>query len=324
MSSHLREFLAEQLPIIDKILAEQAVGIARRPFHAASMFVSECIVEIEGCSKDDFLEQSWFGDLLLWVHDWYGDRYGQAPLRSKDRVAPGLVLLFGTPFKLSVPLTLTEPGALPDTVWVIFPTNVQPGEAVLDWIVGPPNIERLTSGERLELEKDVCSVASSTRALDVNLMTADLDSAMARQLAASISAHISSGVDGIVSLEGSRLSLSVWELFMAVEKALKVVLHQRVGDAPSTHNLDDLLTQAYSHGLPSIDPLILAALPTASEAIRHRYGEVGAPTANSAVHVYRTALTVVEICACSLTRVVEFRDARFLIRKLPWARSGAS
>jgi len=107
-----------------------------------------------------------------------GDRYGQAPLRSKDRGAPGLVLLFGTPFKLGVPLgvplTLTEQGALPDTVWVIFPTNVQPGEAVLDWIVGPPNLERLTADERSELEKDICSVAS--RSLDVNLMTADLGS----------------------------------------------------------------------------------------------------------------------------------------------------
>jgi|CXWL01.1.fsa_nt_gi HEPN domain-containing protein len=319
MAERFREVLAENLHVIDGILAEQAVDIPSRPFQATCMFITECIVEIEGDNKEKFLEKSWFPDLFQWVLEWYEVRYGEAALRSKERPAAGFVLLFGTPFRLNIPLTITVPGAQADIVELNFLTNIWPNEAVLSWLVGAPNIDRLDSNQRSALEHDISAVGSITRSLCTNLIMADL-SKTAQQLSSSIPTHITNCVDGIVSLEGIRRSLSMWELFMAVEKVLKVFLHQRNGVAAKTHSLSELFRASYANGLPLIDPVLIQALPESAEAIQQRYGERNPPTVEEGTVMYRSALAVMELCARSLSRNAMLKDGRFFIRRLPWAR----
>lgn len=320
MPDQFREILAEQLAVIDIMLAEQAIALSMRPFHATCMFITECIVEIEGRSKENFLDQDWFGDIFRWVREWYEDRYGRVPLESKERHAPALIMIYGTPFKLNIPLTITQPGPFPDTIRLIFPTTIHPNENVHAWIAGPPNLDLLGSDQNLELMGELSSIASATRSMCVNLMMAEL-SPVAQKLSESIPTHFANCVDGIISLERTRLCISIWELFMAVEKAFKVFLHQRVGEAPYTHDINDLFKRAIAHGLLPIDLSVIHSLPGASEAIRQRYGETKPPTVDRAVEMYRNALTVSEVCARSLSRLELLGDGYFLIRKLPRAFS---
>ena len=51
----MQSIVREQLTIIDEILAKRGTPLGQRSFEAAVLFVNECIVEIEGDTKDDFL-----------------------------------------------------------------------------------------------------------------------------------------------------------------------------------------------------------------------------------------------------------------------------
>jgi hypothetical protein len=48
------------------------------------MFVSECIVEICGDSKEDFFKKPWFKEIYSVIDTWYLDRYGKREAREGD------------------------------------------------------------------------------------------------------------------------------------------------------------------------------------------------------------------------------------------------
>ena len=58
-----KEAIKENLPVIDEVLAKLQIGLRDRPFRASILFISKCIVEISGDSKDKFLTKPWFKTL---------------------------------------------------------------------------------------------------------------------------------------------------------------------------------------------------------------------------------------------------------------------
>ena len=48
----MHSFIREQLAAFDEILAKRETPLTQRPLEAASLFVKECIIKIEGDTKD--------------------------------------------------------------------------------------------------------------------------------------------------------------------------------------------------------------------------------------------------------------------------------
>lgn len=316
-NTELEQVLAEELVWIDEVLAEQGVAPARRVLPAAVLFVSECVKDIKGGSKDGYLDQPWFRTIYKDVEAWYAERFGKPRRRSGASTATALVLIFQTPFKLSLPLSYTTVEREGETAWVHFPDRVHADEQVLNWIVAPPNLNGLRSEERSSLRQVVAAIAGDTRALHIELTTADLDASV-RRLAAGILSHLEKACDDICSLEPPRLSLALWELHLAVEKSFKVFLYQRTGSASKIHPVGELCRAAEAAGLPPVDPSIVSGLTDAKDANRHRYGEIEPPSVKHAYDVYRRSVTVGLHCARALQRQYTLRDARILVRKPPW------
>ena len=67
---------------IDEHLAELRVPIPDRILQAALLFVEHNILEIEGDSKDDFIDKVWFQTIYRTIHEWYKERYGAAAKRT--------------------------------------------------------------------------------------------------------------------------------------------------------------------------------------------------------------------------------------------------
>jgi HEPN domain-containing protein len=319
MAREFREVLAEQLETIDRILAQRELAVSQRPLEAAYIFATECMF-VDGEPVKDPFEERWFGDVVKWTQQWYVTRYGARRVQAEEHTVPGLMLIFNTPFKLAIPITVTEPGDLPDITCVMFPTDVLPNERVLDWIVDAPNLAQLGPEATIALEEDVRAVARCTRSLEMNLSTADLEHPVARQMAANVTTHFAKAVDGIVALKDHRMSAAIWELFLAVEMTAKTVLYQISGAAPRTHSLGKLFDRLEAQGVAPRPMHLLNGFPSESDAIRHRYGEGTAPSLAEATGVYRHALQLAERVSQSLRRTLEFSEGRFWIRKLPWAR----
>jgi len=319
MSQDLKDSLPDYLMEIDLSLAEDGVPLHRRPLDAASIFVLEYIIDIRGGTKNDFLAQPWFASLFKFVQEWYADKYGAA-LKSSDPADVGLTVIFGTPFKVKIPLTLTERGETPGTVWLCFPNEVLPGEQVVGWVQDPPNLSRLSTEDMSTLVDEIAWVVAAARTLHIQLMTAELAQESTKQLAAAIRAHVTRAIDDICSLEGARMSLAMWDLFFAVEKALKVYLIQKTGTPLRSHDLEKLVRRAESSGLSPVDRCHLHAMPSEEEAMQHRYGEIEAPTVEEAAKTYKSALAILVHCADGLERTFGMRNARLLISQAPWTK----
>jgi HEPN domain-containing protein len=191
-------------------------------------------------------------------------------------------------------------------------------ENVQDWIVKPPNFKLMSVEELSAVKVDLIGVANSIRTLRVNLMTATKEAEGMHKLADGIPSHIYKSANDILRMSAASISSSVWELHLAMEKSLKILVRQKGGNPGNTHNLTNLLGKANSLKEVSIDPCLLRDLPSHHDAISHRYGEAPEMTIDRALANYRLSLTVVTEVTAALSRKFFMKNARFLIKLPPW------
>jgi hypothetical protein len=316
----MREIVREQLSVIDDIMAARNVRLIHRPFEAAVLFVNECIIEIKGDTKEDFLEKRWFADIYEWVEAWYVDRYGSALTKKHEEHEESLVVIFGMPFRVKVPLTICKPDRQGETIWVMFPTSVKDDEELLGWIDAPPNLQNLSIEDVTKLKQDIREVATSIRSIRVNFMTADLESAQLSRLGGSISSHLRKAVGDILAIQPDHLSMAFWEMHLAIEKTIKLYLRQRGISPPNSHDLLALNVLAEAQGEFHNSRAMLYKLPTAEEAIRCRYGENDDITLDRAIKVYQTTIGLINQFSKALNRTFVFDNAEFLIKAPPWKK----
>jgi HEPN domain-containing protein len=169
------------------------------------------------------------------------------------------------------------------------------------------------------LKKVVCGISTSTRATHVNLMSASLEIEL-HKISGSIPAHIDKAVRDILSLEGGRISTSYWEIHLAVEKAIKLVILQNGRDHKNKHNLNKLCKIANNIRGINLDCSIFSKLPSDNEAIQQRYGEGSCFTIQEAVKNYTYANEVISKLTELLKRKFIMKNARFLIAIPPWEK----
>lgn len=311
----LSDFIEYQLPIFDEILAKAHTPLYQRPLAATIDFVTYCIVEIKGDSKENVPGKPWFKSLYGQVAEWYSQRYGDAMKPDTNDSALGVVLIYDTPFKIEIPLSVAGKRESPTKRWFCWPNEVLEQENVFDWVANPPNFKKMSAEELSSVETDLRTVATSIRTLRINLMTATKE---AEGLASSIPSHIEKSANDILSLSGAGISSSVWELHLAMEKSLKLLIRQKGDNPPNIHDLIELCNKANHLDGVSIDIVALRNLPSHHDAIRHRYGEADELTVDRAVLNYNSSLTIVREITAALSREFVMENAAFLIQVPPW------
>jgi len=316
MSEPLTEFLKDQLPELDPILAERGVDLSKRPLQAATLIVEHCLVKIQGDTKDDYLSKPWFGLLLRDIERWYENRYGDTHEHQDSQLVTGVVSAYGTPFIAEVPLVVREAPRADGMCWICFPSEVLPDEDCMRWIVRPPNFRGDDEAERDVVSSSLNVVATSLRTAHVNLMTASHPDENTRALARGIIPHLEKAAIDIVSCRSASLSLAVWELNFACEKAIKTYLRGRNIRPPHTHDVHRLhqiaVSQTGAAKLASV-----AAMPKEKQVIKYRYSELIPPKISEALDLYRAALEVVVAYSHCLTRKLVFNNAKILLKRLP-------
>lgn len=317
--NNLYDFIEYQLPIFDEILAKSQKPLYQRPLAAAFYFVDYCIVDIKGDDKENFLEKKWFKSIYELIKKWYRDRYAEAMNHIKDDFALGVVLIYDTPFQLKIPLSIAEEKESDDKRWFCLPSSVLDKENVFEWIKNKPNFDRMPNEDIESLKKVVCGISTSTREIHVNLMSASLEKEL-HKFSGSIRAHIDKAVRDILSLEGGRISTSYWEIHLAVEKAIKLIILQNGRDHKNKHNLNKLCKIANNIKGISLDCDIFSKFPSDNEAIQQRYGEGSSFTIHEAVNNYIYANEVISKLTKLLKRNFFMKNARFLIAIPPWEK----
>lgn len=317
--NNLYDFIEYQLPIFDEILANNQKPLSQRPLAATFYFVDYCIVDIKGDNKDNFLEKKWFKSIYKLIKKWYTNRYAEAMDHVRDDFTLGVVLIYDTPFQLKIPLSVAEEKESDDKRWFCLLSSILDRENVFEWIKNKPNFNHMPNEDIESLKKEVCGIATSAREINVNLMSASLDKEL-HKISGSIPAHIDKAVRDILSLEGGRISTSFWEIHLAIEKTIKLIILQNGRDHNNSHNLSKICKIANNIKGISIDCDILSKFPSGNEAIKQRYGEGKSFTVQEAVNNYIYANGAIAKLTELLKRKFIMNNARFLIAIPPWEK----
>jgi len=314
----LSAFFEYHLPIFDEILAKAHTPLRQRPFAATIKFVAYCIVEIKGDTKEKAFEKPWFKSFYHQISDWYSEKYGEAMKSdSTDFTALGVLLIYDTPFRIEIPLSVTGERVSQTSGWFCMPNSILEHENVFDWITCPPNFKKMSAEERSFLEADLRAIAEAIRSLRINLMTATIESDALQNLADSIPSHVEKAANDILSLSQAGISSSFWELHLAMEKSLKLLLRQKGSTAPNIHVLKDLCDKANRMTGVSIDISLLSNVASHKDAICHRYGEANEITLEEAILNYKNSLVVVRNVTETLSREIIMDNAKVLLRLPP-------
>ena len=315
----IKEFLEYQLPIFDDILAESQMPLSERPLAAAFYSVDYCIIEIKGDTKDKFPEKEWFKSIYKLIKQWYDERYGTARKYIQNSIALGAVLIYKTPFKLNIPLSIAQEWEGNDKRWFCLPISIQENEKVLDWIENKPNLGKMSGADLGNLKNIIGDIATNNRAIHVNLMTASLERSL-HKISNTIPAHLEKAVRDILSLQGGRISTSYWEIHLAIEKAMKLIILQNNHNHQNKHNLEKLCRMANNIKGVTLDCSVISKFPSDNEAIQQRYGEGSSYTIQEAVDNYISACAVISSLTKVLKRKFIMNNARFLIAIPPWEK----
>jgi len=309
------KLLVSQLEIIDQILIKHEIDIPDRPFTAADMFVRECIVQVNDDPPDNYNIQPWFKHIIIPINEWYKNKYGAATIRPKEKTAKGVVLYNGAFYELSIPLRVIVPkGERKD---FIFPKEMLPIENESDFVTNEPGFDHDPEGAKV-FYRDVRHIVDITRSISNNLLNREFKYVQCNELSAGILSHIQKAVDDILTGENGRYLYFYWEIQLALEKAIKVLIVQSNGQNRNIHDLIELWEdlEKLNPGLISRDHF--AKFLTPKQAINYRYGH-GPNIKKVDLHAYYIgALRLLDILTQHFDRRTTFQNTVFVLGKLPW------
>lgn len=310
-------YLRETLPWVDKRFANDGRPVRERPLAAARFIVDHLVVGIRGGTKDDYLTKPWFAGIYQSVCKWYERRYGKVLTRSRQAHARGLVVYFGTPCLIRVPLVVTEPGN-DGTAWVKFLKEVMPDEDPLGWIEDPPPLEDIPAKSKRALAASAANVATCLRRINNDLNTADLGDSAVAAMASTVMRHLNKAAVDAVADDREAGSLAIWELQMACEKTMKSYLAQKGVVFPQTHNLRNLQKLALEDTELSEAKKAMATMPSERRVIAWRYSELPPPHTRDLYRFYGAALTICRVYAGRMTRRYVFNNFAIQLRRPAW------
>lgn len=316
--------IAERLPALDSILASEEISLDERPFRAALYFAQFFVLEIRDGDRQwtpdlespDFVAEKWFRALYQEIESWYRNRYGAALEQSPPTVVNGFVLIWGTPFALKVPVTVTTPGRPGKTVWVSFPDSVLENENPASWLVAPPNLSAMSDFEQEEVVVQCKEIASLLRSIRVKMMGITGNSVV-QGFINGVRLHVEVASEHVVREQrGGATPRAYWELQMACECAYKALAQGRGGSFRETHDLFLLHDDVESYGL-AVSRELLKKLPRWKTMVELRYGQVADPAIASFYEAYKTMLQVVDAVLAPIV-IFGVGKASFEISKAPW------
>lgn len=309
------EIVDEWLVAIDAHLCESNMPISQRPLLAADLFITNAIIAVEGHDKSEYLSSEWFRSMLKPIHRWYRRKYGAA-LEAETEKLHAVVCMFGDYFLVSVPTAIRQDND-DGTYWITFPVEVDDDEDPRQWVQKCPNLDSAGNRDHEDYLNDIRWMCSSVRKIHARILYVEHPDEVARQLAKSVVAHLSSAARSIVRNTKDPVGLAVWDVHQAVEKSIKLLVRHQGKQYARTHDLV-ALAASVDGGCDEYALAVLRAFPSGNRAIEMRMGEGAPVTAAEAYGHYLAAIDFLVSFASRLPRKFGVEGARFQLRRLPW------
>lgn len=320
----LAEYIRKIMPHIDAGLERSEMSLTERVLTAATIFVDEMILEIrngdtieEKTKTTDYVVRPWFAIIYHHVENWYREHYGEALHANESGRAHGYVLVRSLPVSLIVPLTRSRVETPGESAWLSFPKEVESDEDPLQWLGKSPNVATLGNCDRSALIKDASEIATALRSIRVNSMGVEPSDDTMYGLLNGIAGEFESAAQKAVRNEAAGRPAALWNIHLAIERALKAFSQHKTRQFRETHNLFVLFDDVAAHGITA-DRNALKKLRRESDVIDNRYGLGDEPSIQEVFAAYRIGLKFVSGVVQSFKRKISIGGASFLLGKPPW------
>jgi len=327
-SEQIATQLACWLEMIDEDLLNINTPLGDRPLQALLRLMEAEAFEVQyGEEKVDLgrpfehMGSTWFRVLYLAVERWFEKAYGAENIRGKGNPpAEGIALIRGVPVALRVPPHRSKVHKEGLEAWLYFEQGIGEGEEPLRWLVDSPDLSHLDAKHRSVVETSVTEIATALRVICFHRMGVTQNVA-AERLADVARGYLESGARRIRSGRVEELGPSWFDLQMACESALKLVLLLATGSYPHIHPLPDLLSRASAHGV-AFDPVKLSAWPDFRTMSDFRYNQGSAGNVARLFEAYRLAVDLVAAAMATISTPLG-TGSGFLLRRPPWLTDAA-
>ncbi|MFC1692769.1 HEPN domain-containing protein [Candidatus Latescibacterota bacterium] len=307
--------IISQLEVIDPILSKEEIDISARPFAAADIFIKTYLVSVNGKQPDNYKTESWFKYIILPIRKWYETKYGPATTLPKRKASKGVLLYNGVFYELDIPLrVIVHKGETSD---FIFPKEILPFEKESLLVKYPPNIPA-DSPEAKAFKQSVRDVVNLTRSISNNVGTSQFKHKQCRELSQGIEVHMQKAVADILSNKNERFLISYWEIQLAIEKSIKVLIVQANEEMRYTHDLMELWKDLNKIKPGLIQQERIQKFPRAKKVKNYRYGK-GPNIRKIDVHRnYLEALKLLDTLTEKFERKFTFSNTVFVLKRFPW------
>lgn len=320
MTKSFLEFVNEHLLLFEEIAGKSGILLFERPIEATKFlckFVEETgpndeVIKFDA-SKDSHVEMYFY--ILKNVSIWYSNRYGEAFARISQKTIKGIVLIWGACFLMDIPINYTKPGKTEKTFWVHFPVSVHDHEDSMDWLLLPPNLDRLSSGEVSDIRIKCDTIAAKVRSIYNKLIAMPSDDFLLDGLISNVFHNMEGAAANLFIGRGIDYNQSVYfNVHMAIECAFKALLKNKQGCFERGHDLRSLYIQCKKF-LPLMEESKLASIPEWSKVNKFRYGEYAKFDIFAYNDAYKAMLDIVDKALEPMVTWI-FRDASFELKRM--------
>jgi hypothetical protein len=310
--------------LIDNSLVQQEISIPLRPLIAAMTFVEECMVKIGSDENptEDYMNKPFFKEIVKITYAWYRQKYGDAmDLYQRERCASWVIVISGSIFNMSIPLYASQKTDKRNQRIVYFPASLLDFEDALDFIVSLSNLDLIDSNEIGIIRKKAEDIVNKIRKVTRDVACAETSGSFTNENVTAMLDDLEKAVNEIS--RNSLISQSTtpyWEMQMALERMLKLIITQQ-GDTPSRiHNLDSLYQHAIQKGMkPTRSPY--SSLPVLKNAVSYRYGEGISPSHSQVVSDLDTVLDVLYSLSSELKSRKGTIHSGSILLEAPWSNA---
>lgn len=319
----LDEVLADWLDLIDQLLAASDVALPERPLQAVLRLLSlEALTvnigdePVKFAGFADHAAEPWFRILYIHVERWYQKTYGEEAVRGRGvRPLQAVVLIRGVPYALVIPAIRNVVHKEHVEAWMYFEEGLGDDECALQWVQHAPEPEALGAQRRAELEENANRISRAMRRVYFRRMGVPA-TPEAEGLAEAARGYLESAAIRLRSAKAQELGPAFFDLQMAAESAVKLVLQINTGGYPHSHLLADLLKSSAKFGVV-FDVDRLAGWPAFATMSDYRYsqGDTG-----GIEHVFSAYLLILDLVAAAMSVIKSplGSGSGFLLRRPPW------
>lgn len=319
MNNELRNHINLVLPDIDQVLAEKNIPINQRLLLAGQLFVDIAVKKTSFDSKDEFLQSDTFREVVLpLINDWYTKKYGDLSIGKGGDVYSGMVLVYNQPTLIHIPATISKIVENDSLAKLTFPDHLHSSEKIETMFESTFDLNQMEKEKLQKLKDDVAKTVSLSRSTNIHLNMASNLQNFYQEMAGGIWSHFEKAISDIISMKVELSSIACWDLHLAVEKSLKVLINSKTGKIKHGHSLKDLIKSVKKFET-GINFSRVKDLPSQHEAIELRYAEI-TQTPIEAYEYYTITLELVSDITSKLDQKLSIKNSSITLEKSPYSK----